>query len=364
MGFRFVQQLIENNDLEIVIQTLLSDKQGFKEALTNQDMNGDFLLLLLTLFLKITETSFLESRLKIFDMVFRDSTYIDQLRKFIQDIPNHDTRDKQRNKYFWDDPDSLWYNILKLSKSIMCTPALASEVLPKLLKGILRVIPDIQEEHRISISEEIINGFEELHQTVVNLKEKMIQKFHKQEQPVLNAYKCNEDEMQPPEDFRTMSIYPCIEEITTRYDSFLRQNKTHGSYQNVEHYLDVQFRLLREDFIAPLRSGVSQYLENPQLKKFDDIRIHPQVRFLKEENINEMRCFKLKFDMTNTKRTIKYENSKQFMFGSLMCFTCDKFKTVIFGKIVQRDVQLIKKGELVVGFEDNVNISFTQVCMC
>jgi len=28
-----------------------------------------------------------------------------------------------------------------------------------------------------------------------------------------------------------------------------------GGYEDAEHYLDVQFRLLREDFIRPLRSG-------------------------------------------------------------------------------------------------------------
>lgn len=29
-----------------------------------------------------------------------------------------------------------------------------------------------------------------------------------------------------------------------------------GAYQSVEHYLDVQFRLLREDYFGPLREGI------------------------------------------------------------------------------------------------------------
>ena len=31
-----------------------------------------------------------------------------------------------------------------------------------------------------------------------------------------------------------------------------------GSYDNEEHYLDVQFRLLKEDLLAPLRDGIHE----------------------------------------------------------------------------------------------------------
>ncbi|VDD90291.1 unnamed protein product, partial [Enterobius vermicularis] len=37
---------------------------------------------------------------------------------------------------------------------------------------------------------------------------------------------------------------------------YVRPNITEGSYEDQEHYLDVQFRLLREDFLSPLRDGI------------------------------------------------------------------------------------------------------------
>ena len=37
---------------------------------------------------------------------------------------------------------------------------------------------------------------------------------------------------------------------------FLRPNIIHGSYPDADSYLDTQFRLLREDFFHPLRSGL------------------------------------------------------------------------------------------------------------
>lgn len=47
----------------------------------------------------------------------------------------------------------------------------------------------------------------------------------------------------------------------------------------------------------------------------------------------------------------KLENSRRFMFGSLMCFTGDNFRSVIFGKIVDRKLELLQEGQLVIEFE-------------
>lgn len=37
---------------------------------------------------------------------------------------------------------------------------------------------------------------------------------------------------------------------------YIRRNIIKGSYSNQEHYLDVQFRLMREDLVGPLRDGI------------------------------------------------------------------------------------------------------------
>ena len=66
----------------------------------------------------------------------------------------------------------------------------------------------------------------------------------------------------PPDDFRDIPVIPTVEEIVTNDDVFLRTNKTSGAYSDANHYLDVQFRLLREDFVQPLRNGVSDFLRN------------------------------------------------------------------------------------------------------
>jgi hypothetical protein len=62
-------------------------------------------------------------------------------------------------------------------------------------------------------------------------------------------------DLEPPNDFTEMTIVPTFADIITDQKSFLRKNITNGAYQNVHHYLDVQFRLLREDYLCPLREG-------------------------------------------------------------------------------------------------------------
>jgi len=65
----------------------------------------------------------------------------------------------------------------------------------------------------------------------------------------------------PPNDFRQMSIFPDIRsDIHATGEPFLRRNIVKGGYDDAEHYLDVQFRLLREDFIRPLRNGIHEYM--------------------------------------------------------------------------------------------------------
>ena len=67
--------------------------------------------------------------------------------------------------------------------------------------------------------------------------------------------------VEPPNDFTEMSIEPKLEDIMTDQEPFLRVNISNGAYRDINHYLDVQFRLLREDYLRPLREGVSKFRE-------------------------------------------------------------------------------------------------------
>lgn len=64
-------------------------------------------------------------------------------------------------------------------------------------------------------------------------------------------------DVQPPENFRMLSIVPTRDDLMDS-TPFVRPNIVQGAYNDVEHYLDVQFRLLREDCFGPIRDGISK----------------------------------------------------------------------------------------------------------
>ena len=126
---------------------------------------------------------------------------------------------------------------------------------------------------------------------------------------------------------------------------FLRRNKTDGSYNDAEHYLDVQFRLLREDFVRPLREGIAKLLErigSAKIGALQDIRVYKDVRLLYPICTTDGLRYRIKFDNTRL-RNVRWENSKRLIFGSLMCLSKDKFETFVFATIANRDAKELKQ---------------------
>lgn len=93
------------------------------------------------------------------------------------------------------------------------------------------------------------------------------------------------DKRKPPENFRNLPIFPRREDIFPEQRPFLRKIIKDGKYEDLEHYLDVQFRLFREDCIAQLRSGVQEYIQertagNYNIRRLESARIYHNVRIL------------------------------------------------------------------------------------
>ena len=126
---------------------------------------------------------------------------------------------------------------------------------------------------------------------------------------------------------------------------FLRRNKTDGSYNDAEHYLDVQFRLLREDFVRPLREGIAKLLErigSAKLSGLQDIRVYKDARLLYPVCTTDGLRYKIKFDNSSL-RNVRWENSKRLIFGSLVCLSKDKFESFVYATIANRDPKELKQ---------------------
>jgi hypothetical protein len=165
----------------------------------------------------------------------------------------------------------------------------------------------------------------------------------------------------PPNSFREIDIFPTKDDVLCAEPPFLRPNIVDGPYEDVEHYLDVQFRLLREDFVRPLREGVQDIMNNTNSRQCDSlsVRVYRNVKFLNAVREKDPRSklvtegVLLCFDSgttNNKKRKQNWEHSKRFLFGGLVCFSSNNFQTILFATIAGRDLKYLEKGQLLVSF--------------
>ena len=65
----------------------------------------------------------------------------------------------------------------------------------------------------------------------------------------------------PQSGYKHCSILPDVKELHMKHyiSPHVKPNIDKGNYDNWERYLDIQFKLLREDFVAPLRRVILEY---------------------------------------------------------------------------------------------------------
>nr|KAG5707448.1 hypothetical protein BaRGS_011952 [Batillaria attramentaria] len=162
----------------------------------------------------------------------------------------------------------------------------------------------------------------------------------------------DDEDAVPPEDFTHLPLIPDNRDLDWTKKPFLRANKTEGAFMNQDHYLDVQFRLLREDYIRPVREGLREYKKKrePYAKRCLDLRLYYNVRIIGIA-CGETLDHKLNFDITRFKH-VKWEHSKRLPFGALLCLSNDDFNTPYFAVVTGREPTDLQHGVLQVRFEN------------
>ena len=156
-------------------------------------------------------------------------------------------------------------------------------------------------------------------------------------------------------EYRELPIFPEWQELCTPDPpAKLRANIVSGKYIDWMHYYDIQFRLLREDFTAPLRRGICEYLQGNRGRQLRDIRVYRDVILIAPLFTKEGISFKVQFANFNLKHC-KWEHSKRLLFGSLLCFSPDGFKeTVLFATVINRDLKELNEGCIDVQFQGGI----------
>ncbi|XP_063601578.1 NFX1-type zinc finger-containing protein 1-like [Penaeus indicus] len=196
------------------------------------------------------------------------------------------------------------------------------------------------------VEAEVKEKYEELQKMLSEAREKWT---HKKSQASTHKGKYMMDDMEPPDDFRELPVHPVAYDLSKQQRPFLRRNIVEGKYKDGQHYLDIQFRLLREDFVRPLRNGINDFRDDT--KNIREVRIYRNV-FIVESDIKR-KCL-IHYIQLNLPKHLKVENSKRLLYGNLLCFSQDNFRSMVLASVAERDVDMAKKGMIGVKFESDI----------
>ncbi len=161
------------------------------------------------------------------------------------------------------------------------------------------------------------------------------------------------NKQQPPDKFRRHQIFPTCNELLESRAPFLRRIIVDGPYEDSEHYLDIQFRLMKEDFVRPLREGLQIHQKNTADRNCD-VRVYTGVKFVR--NVIEQKGL-IFYVSLNLPKSFDPDKSKRFMFGNILCLSCNEFKTMAVAEVANRDKLTMALLGIQFGDLDKFNIS-------
>ena len=154
------------------------------------------------------------------------------------------------------------------------------------------------------------------------------------------------------------TILPTPEELKqANLPLMLTKNQVKGCYCSIEAYLDCHYNLLREDFIHPLRCALHQVQSPEYDENCLEVKVYHNVRFNQGTTTlpGEGKVFRISFECP-TKTKVKWEHSKNFIYGSLVCLYRDDFKEVVFGTVAERKIEDLKQGILTIKLQTNTDV--------
>lgn len=276
IGFKTLESHLEiENDTQLILK-LSSKMNGFLLLLDQQPIRPDFMCLILAALARASESStelntvqvLIHFFMEIVKKMSNQSNFYRELKLYIANLSNNCAiYAPQRDKHI-----KAIQNVLTFLHRMQSTIYQKSfDAVSDLMQLITAQIEFINRKGN-TLTESIMLKMNQLNDAVDNYEQ------------MREETETTEILMEPPEDFREIGIYPDTFDILSNHEPFIRENVIEGKYvAGVDHYLDVQFRLLREDFVRPLRSGITQYRR---------IRNSPEAMAAAKFRINDLNVYK------------------------------------------------------------------------
>lgn len=345
ISFKKLSYVLDQTPLNIFLDIIQTDS-GFLETLNRSSNSTEMILLTIKVLLKFVETPFIKHIHMFLSEVRKKGSYWKQIETILKETtvkqqPTTSSKQKKKNNKV-----ILHRNDLELWQQIYALSAVISkhiELPGGFIKNVLTIIGE--------------NKNENLNLSQFKVDFELLQKD-------TNSTENDDDENYQV--YRQVEIYPSLDELKQKQKlpEYVKPNIVKGRFNGVEHYLNIHLALLREDFINPLREGISQIIEqtnaNPDVepKSNFNVRYYSNVRILiKQRDSFGKTNFKTEYLMVDLEAKTRAEAnssdsnnnnnkySKKLMYGSLLCFsTSPKFEDLIIAVVSNRDVDLLNQG--------------------
>uniref|UniRef100_A0A8C0BC21 Zinc finger NFX1-type containing 1 n=1 Tax=Buteo japonicus TaxID=224669 RepID=A0A8C0BC21_9AVES len=330
IGYKFLESLLQKDPSEVVIT--LASSSGLKELLSQMAMKPNFLQLVCQVIRKACSSRMDRQSVQQLLGLVKESNFLKIcLPQYVSDMMT-EAVPAVRHQY----PVHI-SNIISLLQDLVSIFPVSSVQKISILLTVLPASINALRASGVDITEETEKNLNKVQMLVQHLQEK-------RREGTLRAD--NYTLMQPQTDgqeetYRTMTIYPTYNEVHLDKKPFLRPNNVSGRYESTSIYLDTHFRLLREDFVRPLREGILELLQSFEdkglrKKKFDDIRIYFDTKIIAPLCSPTGIVYKVQFDIKPLK-FVRWQNSKRLLYGSLICMSKDHFETCLFATVSNRD---------------------------
>lgn len=324
---------------------IIQTDSGFLETLNRSSNSTEMILLTIKVIVKFVETPFIKHIQVFLSEVRKKCSYWKQIESILKETtvkqqPTVSSKQKKKNnKVILHRNDmELWQQIYALSVAI----SKHIELPNGFIKNVLTIIDENKNDN-------------------LNLSQLKMDFEQFQKDATINEADVENDSI-----YRQIDIYPSLDELKQKQKlpEYVKPNIIKGRFNNVEHYLNIHLALLREDFINPLREGISQIIEqanaHPDIepKSNFNVRYYSCVRILtKQRDSFGKTNFKSEYLMVDLEVKTRSESnssdsnnntnkySKKLMYGSLLCFsTSPKFDDLIIAVVSNRDVDLLNQG--------------------
>ncbi|XP_078543923.1 NFX1-type zinc finger-containing protein 1-like isoform X2 [Lissotriton helveticus] len=354
LGHRSLTEISMLEPSEIVMK-LAAPRSGLREFLEQSDIQSQLIELILEVLHKAIGCK--SSRQNLLHLLanVQDSTFLKKVLPFYLLVIEPDSKEQMQEKLPF-----ISYILTLLLELISVFPSsCAMEV--SLVDTLLQTAVAKLLSNGVSIPETTTKNMTTLHTFLQHLQEKKREGTLRSDS---YTYLMENHEGSDVSDFQHISIFPTYDDIYLEENPVMRPNILNGSYPGANAYLDTHFRLLREDFIRPLRDGISQLLslqgKEMMKAKFNDIRVYFSIQILMPICTRTGIVHQVKFSVENLKH-VRWESSKRLLFGALVCLSKDKFKTMLFATVADRNEKELLKGIITLNFTEESRLSLAEM---